>query len=438
LAERGAPAAAGGAAVDAAAEGRLYARVARRLIPFLFLCYVAAYLDRVNVGFAKLQMLADLRFSEAVYGLGAGIFFVGYFLFEVPSNVILHRVGARRWIARVMVTWSLVSAAMAFVRTPAAFYALRFLLGVAEAGLFPGVILYLTYWFPAERRARMIALFVTGIPVAGVVGGPVSGWILAAMGGVRGLAGWQWLFLIEALPSLVLGVAVLAYLDDGVAGARWLTDAEKALLARRVADDQRGAASHRMRDGFANPRVWQLSATYFFLIAGLYGAGFWLPTLIARTGVESALLVGVLTVVPNAAAAAAMVLVSRRSDARRERRWHLAVPGLVGVAGWLLTVRYGADTALALAGMTVATAGVMTTISQFWCLPTAMLAGGAAATGIAVINSVGNLAGFVSPWLIGWVVDRTRSTDLGVYALAASLCVGSVMALAVPARAVDR
>ena len=426
------------APADRAAESRLYARVTRRLIPFLFLCYVAAYLDRVNVGFAKLQMLRDLRFSEAVYGLGAGIFFIGYFLFEVPSNVILHRVGARRWIARVMLTWAIVSAAMALVTTPATFYALRFLLGVAEAGLFPGVILYLTYWFPAARRGRIIALFMTGIPIAGVIGGPLSGWILQAMAGVRGLAGWQWLFVLEALPSVALGVAVLFYLDDGIAAARWLSDDEKALLARRVAEDQQGATSHALREGFTNPRVWQLSAVYFCLIMGLYGIGFWLPTLIARTGVEGPLAIGGLTVLPNAVGAVAMVLVSRRSDARRERRWHLAVPGLLGTVGWLVTARAGGDTVIAVAAMTVATAGILCTLSQFWCLPTAMLAGAAAATGIAVVNSVGNLAGFVSPLLIGWIIDRTRSAELGLYALAASLCVGSLLALTMPARVVDR
>lgn len=257
---------------------RVYAKVTWRLIPFLFLCYVAAYLDRVNVGFAKLQMLGDLQFSETVYGLGAGIFFIGYFLFEVPSNIILHKVGARVWIARVMLTWAIISGAMMFVTTPLMFYTLRFLLGVAEAGLFPGVILYLTYWYPAERRGKVIALFMTGIPVAGVVGGPLSGWIMQAMGGLYGLAGWQWLFLIEAIPSVVMGVAVLFYLDNGIEGARWLSAGEKALLARNVAEDQKGVQSHRLRDGFTNPRVWLLSGIYFCFIMGLYGIGFWLPT----------------------------------------------------------------------------------------------------------------------------------------------------------------
>jgi D-galactonate transporter len=423
---------------DSAAESRIYARVTRRVMPFLFCCYVAAYLDRVNIGFAKLQMLTDLRFSETVYGLGAGIFFIGYFIFEVPSNIILHRVGARLWIARVMLTWAVISAAMVFVTTPTLFYSLRFLLGLAEAGFFPGVILYLTYWYPAARRAGIIALFMTGIPIAGVIGGPLSGWILSALAGVRGLAGWQWLFLIEALPSLALGVAVLARLDDGIAGARWLTADEKDLLARRIAEDRKHAPSHSLRDGFTNPRVWLLSAVYFCLIAGLYGAGFWLPTLIKRSGVESTLAIGMLTVLPNAAGAVGMVAISRRSDAVRERRWHLVIPALIGAAGWVLTVRYGADSAVALIGMSLAMAGVTTSLSQFWCLPTALLAGAAAATGIAVVNSIGNLAGFLSPLVIGWISDRTGSTDMGVYALAAVMCIGSLLVLTIPRRIVDR
>ncbi|PYO91846.1 MAG: MFS transporter [Gemmatimonadetes bacterium] len=423
---------------DNAAESWLYDRVTRRLIPLLFCCYVAAYLDRVNISFAKLQMLSGLRFSEAVYGLGAGVFFMGYFFFEIPSNIILHRVGARRWIARVMLTWAMVSAAMVFVRTPTSFYVLRFLLGVAEAGFFPGMILYLTYWYPAPRRARIMALFMTAIPIAGVIGGPLSGWVLKAMTGVRGLAGWQWLFLIEAVPSLALGVAVLVYLDDSIVGARWLTAAEKELLARRVAEDQTQVSAHSLFDGLTNPRIWMLAAVYFCLIAGLYGAGFWMPTLIQRSGVASPLAIGMLTVLPNAAGAIAMVAISRASDAARERRWHLIIPALVGAAGWLLTVRYGAHSAAALFGMTLAMAGVTTSLSQFWCLPTAILAGAAAATGIALINSIGNLAGFVSPWMIGWIIDRTRSTDLGVYALAGLMSIGSLLVLTIPGRMVNR
>ena len=419
-------------------EARLYARVTRRLLPLLFACYVAAYLDRVNVGFAKLQMLRDLRFSETTYGLGAGMFFIGYFLFEIPSNIILHRVGARLWIARVMLTWAVISAAMLFVTSATGFYILRFLLGVAEAGFFPGVILYLTYWYPSNRRAAIIALFMTGIPVAGVIGGPISGWILKAMAGVHGLAGWQWLFLLEAVPSFILGVAVLAYLEDGIASARWLAADEKEILTSRISEDQKHASTHSLLAGFTNTRVWFLGVIYFCLIAGLYGAGFWLPTLIQRTGVASPLAIGILTVLPNAVAAVAMVTISRRSDRTRERRWHLVIPALVGAAGWLVTVRYGRDTAIALSGMSLAMAGVTTSLSQFWCLPTAILAGAAAATGIALINSIGNLSGFLGPWLIGWLVDRTGSTDVGVYALAGVMAMGSLLVLAIPARTVNR
>src|SRR5262245_1350608 len=419
-------------------ETLLYARVTRRLIPLLFACYVAAYLDRVNVGFAKLQMLSDLRFSETVYGLGAGIFFIGYFLFEIPSNIILHRVGARLWIARVMQTWAVISAAMLFVTAPAGFYILRFLLGVAEAGFFPGVILYLTYWYPAERRASIVALFMTGIPVAGVIGGPVSGWILKTMAGVRGLAGWQWLFLLEALPSFLLGVAVLFYLDDGIGNARWLAANEKEILTRRIAEDQTHARAHSFLAGFTDTRVWFFAFIYFCLIAGLYGAGFWIPTLIQRTGVVSPLAIGMLTVVPNAVAAVAMVTISRRSDRTRERRWHLVAPALLGAAGWVVTVRFGRDTAIALSGMCLAMAGVTTSLAQFWSLPTAIVAGAAAATGIALINSFGNLSGFLGPLVIGWLVDRTGSTDVGVYLLAGVMAIGSVLVLTIPARLVNR
>ena len=419
-------------------ESQLYGRVTRRVMPLLFCCYVAAYLDRVNIGFAKLQMLEDLRFSEAVYGLGAGIFFIGYFLFEIPSNVILHRIGARLWIARVMLSWAVISAAMMFVSTATMFYLLRFLLGVAEAGFFPGVILYLTYWYPSSRRAGIIALFMTGIPVAGVIGGPISGWVLKGMAGAYGLAGWQWLFLIEALPSLLLGVAVLVWLDNGIAGARWLATEEKALLARRIAEDQQQVASQSLVEGLTNPRVWLLSAIYFCLIAGLYGAGFWIPTLIKRTGVESPFAIGLLTVVPNVAGALAMIVISRRSDRTRERRWHLVIPALVGAVGWLVTVRFGADTAIAVTGMSLAFAGVTTSLAQFWCLPTALLAGAAAATGIALINSIGNLAGFLGPSAIGWFADRTGSTDVGITALAGVMAIGSLLVLAVPRRMVNR
>ncbi len=416
----------------------LYRKVTVRLVPFLFACYVAAYLDRVNVGFAKLQMLGDLHFSETVYGFGAGVFFLGYFFFEVPSNIILHRVGARVWIARIMLTWALVSAAMVFVKTPTMFYLLRFLLGVAEAGLVPGVILYMTYWYPSRRRGAIIAMFLTGIPIAGVVGGPLSGWILSAASGAWGLTGWQWMFLVEAIPSVILAVAILAYLDDGIVGASWLTDAEKATLRRAVTEDAKTTLGHSLRDGFTSPWVWWLCCIYFCFIVGLYGLGFWLPTLIKGAGVSNPLTIGLLTMLPYAAAAVGMVVVGRSSDATRERRWHIVVPGLLGAGGWLVSIWYAHDIVVAEAALTVAAVGVLVTMAQFWCLPTALFAGAAAASGIAVINSVGNLAGFASPYAVGWIIDHTHSTSLGVYMLAASLLVGSLLALTMPRHLVNR
>jgi D-galactonate transporter len=420
------------------AEAQLYRKVTLRLVPILFAAYVAAYLDRVNVGFAKLQMLHDLGFSETVYGLGAGIFFIGYFVFEVPSNIILHRVGARLWITRVMVSWAVISAAMVFVHSPLVFYVLRFLLGVAEAGLFPGVILYLTYWYPSARRAGIIALFMTGIPIAGVVGGPLSGWILSHLTGVQGLAGWQWMFLIEALPSFVLGGVILMFLDDGIDRAKWLSTEEKSVLRHNVERDAAGSQAHTLRHGFTSPWVWALCGIYFFFIMGLYGVGFWLPTLIKGTGVTDPFIIGLLTVLPYAVAAVGMVVCGRLSDAARERRWHIAVPGVIGVAGWLASVMVARDAVAAELALTVATTGVLVTLAQFWSLPTAVLTGAAAASGIAVINSVGNLAGFVSPYAIGWIIDRTHSINPGVYTLAGCLLLGSLLVLALPRRLVNR
>jgi MFS family permease len=256
-------------------EASIYRKVTWRLLPFLMLCYVVAYLDRVNVGFAKLQMLNDLQFSETVYGLGAGIFFLGYFLFEVPSNLILHRVGARVWIARIMITWGLLSAAFMFVSTPAQFYALRFLLGIAEAGFFPGIILYLTYWYPAARRARIVTTFMAAIPLSGVFGGPLSGWIMESFAGTHGLAGWQWMFVIEAIPAVLLGVAVLLYLDNGIRSAKWLDEGEKRILEARIEHDAGHTVAHQsVRKVFADGRVWLMALIYFCCVMGQYGLTF--------------------------------------------------------------------------------------------------------------------------------------------------------------------
>ncbi len=412
-----------------ALEHATYRKVLWRLIPFLFLCYVVAYLDRVNVGFAKLQMLADLQFSDTVYGLGAGIFFIGYFLFEVPSNMILHRTGARVWIARIMVTWGVISSCMMFVTTPTMFYVLRFLLGVAEAGFFPGIILYLTYWFPSARRARVVALFMTAIALSGVVGGPLSGWIMQAFAGVNGWAGWQWLFLLEGIPSILVGIAVYFYLDDSIAQAPWLSDAEKRLLIDNIRRDEGTRADHSLQQVFRNGQVWLMASIYFCFIMGLYGISFWLPQLVKTAGVKDVLDVGLLTMVPYGLAAVAMVLASRSSDRSGERRWHTAGAGFVGGIGLVLSGIFGGDLALAMAALSLATMGILTSLPLFWTLPTSLLRGSAAAAGIALINAVGNLAGFVSPFMVGSVKDATGSTTAGLYVLAASLVLGGVLVL---------
>ena len=414
---------------DAEFEDRTYAKVIRRLVPFLLLCYVVAYLDRVNVGFAKLQMLNDLKFSETVYGLGAGIFFIGYFLFEVPSNIILHRTGARRWIARIMVTWGLISAAMMFVSSPTSFYVMRFLLGVSEAGFFPGIILYLTYWFPAARRGKVVALFMTAIALAGVIGGPLSGWIMQAFGGLNGWAGWQWLFLLEGIPSVLVGIWVLFYLDDSIKAAKWLQPEEKKLLEQRIAQDGAHIADHGIGGVFRNGKVWLCALIYFCFIMGLYGVSFWLPQLIKGMGIKDVLDVGLLTMIPYGVAVVVMVLAGRNSDRTGERRWHPAIAAMVGGLGLILAGVNANSPVLGMAALTLATAGILTSLPLFWPLPTAFLGGAAAAAGIAIINSLGNLAGFVSPFMVGSIKDATGSATLGLYVIAASLFIGAGLIL---------
>jgi sugar phosphate permease len=424
------------AGVPRSFEDATYRKVSWRLIPFLLLCYVVAYLDRVNVGFAKLQMLTDLKFSETVYGFGAGIFFVGYFIFEVPSNVILHRMGARVWIARIMITWGAISALMMFVSTPLMFYVVRFFLGAAEAGFFPGIILYLTYWYPAERRGRVTATFMTAVALSGVIGGPVSGYILKNLGGVYGWAGWQWLFLIEGIPSVLIGIAVLFILDDRILHAKWLSDSEKALLQRNIDAEAKHKVDVPLAKALASGRVWLMGLIYFSFVMGLYGVSFWLPTIIKAMGVKDVLDVSLLTAIPYAFAAVTMVLVGRNADRMRERRWHIAISGFLGALGFVMSVVWHSDTLLAMGALTLATMGILSALPLFWSLPTAFLVGTGAAGAIALINSLGNLAGFASPYAVGWLKDLTQSTDAGMYMLAVSMVVGSLLTLSVPARAV--
>jgi D-galactonate transporter len=421
-------------------EDSVYRKVTWRIIPFLMLCYIVAYLDRVNVGFAKLQMLSDLKFSDTVFGLGAGVFFLGYFLFEVPSNVILHKVGARVWIARIMITWALISGAFMFVTTPLTFYVMRFLLGLAEAGFFPGIILYLTYWYPAQRRARMVCTFMTAIPLAGVIGGPLSGWIMESFAGVHGWTGWQWMFILEAVPAVIMGLGVLVYLDDGIRSAKWLSEDEKRVLESHIENESKAKVAHpSLRSMFADPKVWVMALIYFCCVMGQYGLTFWMPTLIKTAGIKGVLNIGLFTAIPYSAAVVTMLLLGRSSDKRGERRWHLVIPMLLGAVGLVGSALAGTtNTGIAIFCLSIAAAGVLSSAPLFWSLPTAFLSGVAAAAGIAAINSVGNLAGFAAPFLIGAIKDATQSTNIGLYLLAGVLVLGAIVVLKVPARLVNR
>lgn len=420
--------------MDEAAVGRsALTKAWRRLIPFLFLLYIVAFLDRVNVGFAALQMNEDLGFSDAVYGLGAGIFFVGYFVFEVPSNLILERVGARVWIARIMITWGVVSAATMFVSGPASFYALRFVLGVAEAGFFPGVILYLTYWFPARQRAKTVAMFMTAVAMAGVVGGPVSGALLG-LDGLAGLAGWQIMFLVEGVPAVVLGLVVLTYLPDRPSEARWLEPDESRWLENVLEQENKIKTAHReytIREVLLNGRVWILCGVYFGVVTSLYGISFWLPTIIEEFSGSNELFVGLLSAIPYVAATVGMVVFAWHSDNTGERRWHVAVPASLAAVGLVLTGLVGDSAVLQMLVLTLGSLGIYGCLGTFWTLPAAFLSGTAAAAGIALINSVGNVGGFVGPYAIGYIRDATGGNYGGMLVLAALILSAGLLVLAV-------
>jgi ACS family tartrate transporter-like MFS transporter len=404
-------------------------KAAWRLLPFLCLCYMINFLDRVNVGFAALAMNEDLGFSPSVYGFGAGIFFAGYILFEVPSNLALQRFGARIWIARIMISWGIVATAMALVHNEASFYTLRFLLGVAEAGFFPGIILYLTFWFPARELARIVSLFMAAIPFATVFGGPLSGALLE-MHGFLGLAGWQWLFIIQGLPAVILGVVVLFVLDDRPDEARWLTRDERQALNATLAAEAHAARQvgyAELGQTLTRPRVLVLGVLYFCIVTGLYGIGFWMPQVIQTFGLEP-LQIGFLTAIPYLVAASGMVLWGMRSDRTGERIWHIALPLLLGGTA-LAWSAFAGPLGLTMVALTLATLGIYAAVSTFWSLPTAILTGTGAAAGLALINSMGNVSGLASPTVVGVIKETTGTFTAALLFLAGALLLGVLIVL---------
>ena len=407
------------ASVEASLEERVHRRLRRRLIPFLVLLYVVAFLDRVNVNFAALAMTRDLGFGPRDFGLGAGIFFLGYFLFEIPGTMIVERSGARRWISRIMVSWGAVAMLMAAVRTPAQFYGLRFLLGLAEAGFFPGIIVYLTHWFPSSERAKALGLFTAAIPVSNMLGGPLSGLILGV--DWAGLAGWRWLFLLEGAPAVVLGVVTFFVLTDRPADARWLPADEKAWLIARLADEARSrqqSGPHRFGKALADGRVWLLALAFFLIVVPTYGFQLWIPQIVSKVshlssfGVALVIDVGYLLGLPS------LLFFGWSSDRTRERRWHAILPMLLLAAGLMVTAGLEQRFPLVILGLVIAGAGLNAHLPAFWALPPQFLAGEAAAGSVGLINSIGNLGGFVGPTLVGALKEGRTSYAPGLLALA--------------------
>lgn len=412
--------------------GRVLARVRRRLIPFAFICYVVAYIDRVNIGFVATDLQRELGLTATQYGLGAGLFFLGYSLFEIPSNLVLERVGARRWIARIMIGWGLVSMGTMFITDVWSFMAARVLLGIAEAGFFPGMVLYLTYWIPAADRARTGALFMMAAPVAVIVGAPLSEALLT-LDGRLGLHGWQWLFLVEGLPAVVLGLLALDVLTDRPEQAAWLSDPDRDWLTRTMAADQarRRATGHSsIRRSLASGRLWLLCGVFFLHTVVNYGIFLWLPKLLRDVSGAESFLLATITAVPFAAALVAMVLVGRHSDRTGERRKHVAVCAATAATGLLLAVVMQESLWLLVLGFTVTQVGLRSLVGVFWAMPPQLLGGTAAAAGIALINSLGNLGGFVGPTIVGTLHDMTGGYTGGLLVFAGALVLEALLVLA--------
>jgi MFS family permease len=419
-------------------EDGVFKRIAWRILPLLMSAWLFAYIDRVNIGFAKLQMSQELSFSDTIYGFGAGIFFLGYVLFEVPSNLLLHRIGARIWIARIMVTWALISAATIFVHTPFQFYVMRFLLGVAEAGFIPGAVYYLSSWFPAYRRGRIFGVFYLSLAGSGLIGGPLSGLILSTMSGMLDLSGWKWLLIIEAIPSLVVGILIALLLPDRVEDASWLTAPERDHLVRVLREENAGKDELPGIAFLRRPVVWLLTLIYFLLNYAAYGLSFWLPTLIQDFGVKDAMYIGLVAALPSLCSMICMVFFGLSADRHRERRWHLTAMFLIGAAGFIVSVLAHGGVVIGMVGLCLAAICTQAFPSLFWAVPTNILSGVSAAAGIALINSLGNVSGFFGPYAIGVMRDTFGNTSAAVYSLAGSLVISAILVHFIPSRFIDR
>ncbi|MDM1768016.1 MFS transporter [Acinetobacter sichuanensis] len=423
-------------------EVQVYKKVIWKLIPFLCFCYIAAYLDRINVGLAKLHMLSDVHLSEAAFGLGAGLFFVGYIIFEVPSNLVMEKVGAKVWIARIMITWGILSGLTMFVTTPMQFYILRFLLGAAEAGFLPGVLYYLTTWFPTYYRGKIIALFLIGLPLAVIIGSPLSGWIMQTFDSVHGLAGWQWLFFLEAIPSVLLGILTLKVLPNHFSKAKWLNEQEKSIIENNLKKDLEGNTSakekHSFKDGFFNLNVLKLGVINFSMLLCTYSMGFWLPTFIKSAGMDNLLHIGFVVAIPSVIGLIAMLLIGRSSDKYRERRWHLIIPFVFGSIALFLTHMFSGNITMTVVLFSIAAIATTGTIPVFFSLPATFLSGTAAATGFALACSIANLAGLVSNTLVGYAIQITGKPEGALMVFAGFLLLSCLIVLSLPKSLVNK
>ncbi len=415
----------------------VYRKVTRRIVPALVLAYFFGYLDRVNVGFAKLQMLDSLHMTEFAYGVGAGIFFWGYLLAQVPCGLAIHRLGARRCIAAIMVVWGVVSMLMMLTQGSLSFYGLRFIFGIAEAGFFPGVLLYFNYWYPSSRQSIIMSLLFLATPLGVIIGGPVSGVVMQVMDGALGLQGWQWLFVVEAVPAVLVGVFLLFYLDDGIDQARWLTEPEKQVLKAGLAEE-----SKEKKESFVaalkEPLLWLLVVITLLYNIGNYGLLFWLPTIIKETGAGSPLKVSVLSAIPYAVGCIVMNRNAAHSERTGERRWHAALPPIIGSVALAASTFLVGSPFTSLALLAVSVSGVLALLAMFWAIPGRLLAGSAAAGGIGFINSFAGLAGFLAPIIVGWLTSVTGNTAAGVRVLAVTLALGGLLVLVIPKALLSR